>query len=44
MKLTYRRCGDNYLPNIGIPANDMRPLGNPAECACAIYGSIGLLV
>ena len=27
MKLTYRRCGDYYLPNIGIPAEDMRPLG-----------------
>ena len=27
MKLTYRRCGDYYLPNIGIPADDMRPLG-----------------
>ena len=27
MKLTYRRCGDYYLPNIGVPAKDMRPLG-----------------
>ena len=27
MKLTYRRCGDYYLPNIGIPAEDMHPLG-----------------
>ncbi|MBQ8312362.1 MAG: TnpV protein [Clostridia bacterium] len=27
MKLTYRRCGDYHLPNIGIPAEDMRPLG-----------------
>ncbi len=27
MKLTYRRCGDYYLPNIGIPVEDMRPLG-----------------
>ena len=27
MKLTYRRCGDYYLPNIGIPEEDMRPLG-----------------
>ena len=27
MKLTYRRCGDYYLPNIGIPAEDVRPLG-----------------
>lgn len=27
MKLTYRRCGDYYLPNIGISAEDMRPLG-----------------
>ena len=27
MKLTYRRCGDYYLPNIGIPAEDMRHLG-----------------
>ncbi len=27
MKLTYRRCGDYYLPNIGIPAEDMRPFG-----------------
>ena len=27
MKLTYRRCGDYYLPNIGIPEEDTRPLG-----------------
>ena len=27
MKLTYRHCGDYYLPNIGIPVADMRPLG-----------------
>ena len=27
MKLTYRRCGDYYLPNIGNPAEDMRTLG-----------------
>lgn len=27
MKLTYRRCGDYYLPNISIPAADMHPLG-----------------
>lgn len=27
MKLTHRRCGDYYLPNIGIPVEDMRPLG-----------------
>ena len=27
MKLTYRRCGDYYLPNIGIPAEDTCPLG-----------------
>ena len=27
MKLTYRRCGDYYLPNISIPAEDMHPLG-----------------
>ena len=27
MKLPYRRCGDYYLPNIGVPAEDMRPLG-----------------
>lgn len=27
MKLTYHRCGDYYLPNIGIPVEDMRPLG-----------------
>ena len=27
MKLTYRRCGDYYLPNIGIPEADMQPLG-----------------
>ncbi len=26
MKLTYRRCGDYYLSNIGIPAEDMHPL------------------
>ena len=23
MKLIYRRCGDYYLPNIGIPAEDI---------------------
>lgn len=27
MKLTHRRCGDYYLPNIGIPVEDMQPLG-----------------
>ena len=27
MKLTYRRCGDYYLANIGVPVEDMRPLG-----------------
>ena len=27
MKLTYRRCGDYYLPNIGIPEENKRPLG-----------------
>ena len=27
MKLTYRRCGDYYLPNIGVPVEDTRPLG-----------------
>ena len=27
MELTYRRCGDYFLPNIDIPAEDMRPLG-----------------
>lgn len=27
MELTYRRCGDYFLPNITIPAGDMRPLG-----------------
>ena len=27
MELTYRRCGDYFLPNLGIPAEDMRPLG-----------------
>lgn len=27
MEITYRRCGDYYLPNIGIPAEDMQPLG-----------------
>ena len=26
MELTYRRCGDYFLPDIGIPAEDMRPL------------------
>ena len=25
MKLTYRRCGDYYLPNIGIPAQGLCP-------------------
>ena len=34
MKLTYRRCGDYYLPNIGIPEEDTRPLGK--------YGKIRL--
>jgi len=27
MELTYRRCGDYYIPNIVIPAKDMHPLG-----------------
>lgn len=27
MELTYRRCGDYYIPNIVIPEEDMRPLG-----------------
>ena len=27
MKLTYRRCGDYYLSNIGVPVEGMRPLG-----------------
>ena len=27
MELTYRHCGDYFLPNIGIPAEEMRPLG-----------------
>ncbi len=27
MKLTYCRCGDYFLPNISIPAEDQRPLG-----------------
>ena len=27
MKLIYRRCGDYFLPNIGIPAEDTIPLG-----------------
>ena len=27
MKLTYHCCGDYCLPNIGVPAEDMRPLG-----------------
>ena len=27
MELTYRRCGDYFLPNIDIPAEDMHPLG-----------------
>ena len=40
MKLTYRRCGDYYLPNIGIPAEDMRPLGKYGRMRCAISGSI----
>ncbi len=31
MKRTYRRCGDYYLPNIGIPAEDMPPLGKYRE-------------
>lgn len=31
MKLTYRRCGDYCLPNTGIHAEDMRPLGKYAR-------------
>lgn len=27
MEITYRRCGDYYLPNISIPEEDMQPLG-----------------
>ncbi len=27
MKLTYRRCGDFLLPNIGIPEEEQYPLG-----------------
>lgn len=27
MELTYRSYGDFFLPNIGIPAENMRPLG-----------------
>ena len=27
MERTYRRCGDYYLPSIGIPTKDMRLLG-----------------
>ena len=27
MELTYRRCGDYYIPNIIIPAEDVCPLG-----------------
>ena len=27
MELTYRRCGDYFLPNISIPAEDTLPLG-----------------
>ena len=27
MKITYRLCGDYYLPNITIPAEDQRPCG-----------------
>ena len=27
MKLTYRRCADHFLPNIGIPAEDAHPPG-----------------
>lgn len=27
MKLTYQHYGDYYLPNIGIPAEEMHPLG-----------------
>ncbi len=26
MKLTYLRCGDYFLPNIGIPEEDWQPL------------------
>ena len=26
MELTYRRCGDYFLPNIGTPAENMHPL------------------
>jgi len=27
MKLTYRRCRNYYLPNVGIPEENIRPLG-----------------
>ena len=27
MKLTYRKCGDYYIPNITIPPEDQRPIG-----------------
>lgn len=27
MELTYRRCGDYFLPNINIPEEDRYPLG-----------------
>lgn len=27
MESTYRRCGDYYIPNLVIPAEDTRPLG-----------------
>ena len=35
MELTYRRCGDYFLPNIIIPEEDMHPLGK--------YGRMRLL-
>ena len=27
MEITYRRSGDYYIPDIGVPAEDMYPLG-----------------
>ena len=27
MKLTYRKCGDYYIPNIAIPPEDQLPIG-----------------
>ena len=33
MKLTYRRCGDHLLPDLGLTEEEQRPLASMAGCA-----------